>query len=201
MLAVGAAVAVQQSRIYNRPLNAAYQTIRGFDFELNYRFDLEQFVGGAPGNVALRVLANHQPTAKIVQFEGALPAYTGSSQPPLGVVAQPKTRVTTTITYRAGPWRVHVTDRWFDNYKKATLAGQVFEVPRVPSYNQVDLQISRDFKAMGADMNLYVDVENLFNVDAPLFSTQASNPGVRYPVPLFYPVLGRYFTIGLKGTF
>jgi outer membrane receptor protein involved in Fe transport len=179
------------TRIFNRPLNAAYQAIRGFDFEMNYRFDLEQLVGGAPGDVSLRILANHQPSQKTIQFDGAASTY-GS---------QPKTRLTGSFSYRAGPWRVNVTDRWFDSYNKATLPTQVYTDPRVRSFNQVDLQVTREFKAMGADMNVYVDVENLFNADAPLYSTQASNPGFSYPVPTFYPIMGRYFTVGLRGTF
>jgi outer membrane receptor protein involved in Fe transport len=177
--------------IYTRGVNAARTGIRGWDFEMNYRADLDQFVPSAPGNFSLRVLANHQPNQSTTQFTGAATTQTPG----------PKLRITTSVNYTAGPWRVSVTDRWLDSYDKRSLPTQVYLVTRAPSYNQVDLQLSRAFSAMGADMSAFIDVENLFNKDAPLNPTLTSNPGFSYPVAGFYPVLGRYFSIGLRGTF
>jgi iron complex outermembrane receptor protein len=177
--------------ILTQGLNAAYNAIRGYDFEMNYRFDLEQLFGGAPGNVALRVLANHQPNDKSIQFANAQPTYGGGTT----------TRVTTQINYSAGPWRVNITDRWLDSYEISTLPTQVFVDPTAKSFNQVDAQVTRSFQAMGGDMSLYLQVENLFNAEPPITGGGNANPGFGSAIPGGYPVLGRTFAIGLRGTF
>jgi outer membrane receptor protein involved in Fe transport len=179
------------TRIFTKGLNAAYQKIQGWDFEANYHFGLASLVGGAPGDIALRFLANYQPTQETIQFVGAAKT----------VTPNPKTRITATMSYRDGPWRVSLTDRWLDSYAKASLATQVYLDPTVPSFNQVDIQIARDFKIMHADMNAFVQVENIFDPPPPLYTTLTSNPGFNYPVPNSYPIFGRYITVGLRAKF
>jgi outer membrane receptor protein involved in Fe transport len=179
------------TRIFTRPLNATVQQIKGWDFEANYRFALENLISDAPGAFALRVLANYQPTQTSVQFPGAAQT----------VTAAPKTRVTSSLSYTAGPWRIGLTDRWFSSYKKATLPTQVYAEPKVKAFNQLDLQISRDIEIAGSNMNVYVDVENILDPDVPLYQTLTSNPGFSYPVPNNYPIFGRFFSVGIRGKF
>jgi outer membrane receptor protein involved in Fe transport len=176
--------------ILTQGLNAAYNAIRGYDFEMNYRFELESLIQGAPGNISLRVLANHQPSDKTIQFTNAVPTY-GQG---------PTTRVTSSFNYTAGPWRLNVSDRWIDAYERGT-AQQIYVNPHVKSFNQVDLQVTRNFTAMGADMGLYVQVDNVFAADPPITGGGNANPGFASAIPGGYPVLGRTFAIGIRGTF
>ena len=63
------------------------------------------------------------------------------------------------------------------------------------------------FDMWGGSSSLYFTVQNIGNTRAPLAPSNASNPGLFYPVPgstgpgFGYNDMGRYFTIGLKGNF
>jgi hypothetical protein len=43
-------------------------------------------------------------------------------------------------------------------------------------------------------------VQNVFNTLAPLVQNQSGSPGLLYPVTTGMDVMGRYFTIGLRGS-
>jgi hypothetical protein len=71
----------------------------------------------------------------------------------------------------------------------------------------MDVTIDRRFDMWGGSSSLYFTVQNIGNTRAPLAPSNASNPGLFYPVPgstgpgFGYNDMGRYFTIGLKGNF
>jgi outer membrane receptor protein involved in Fe transport len=179
------------TRVFNLALNTASRTIRGFDVEMNYRFDVDQVLADVPGTLALRILANHQPNDKSVQFAGASPSYSITS----------KFRVTSTLSYTAGDWRFNITDRFLNKYDRRGNVTQFYENPIIPSFNQVDVQISRGFTAMGAEMNAYIQAENVFNADPPITGAGAGIIGYGQTTPAGYPVLGRTFAIGIRGNF
>jgi hypothetical protein len=72
--------------------------------------------------------------------------------------------------------------------------------PHVNAWNQVDVNVTRDFTMEGADMSAYLVVQNLFNAQ-PAYVPNGTI-GQWYPTYTSgYSVqsaMGRYFTIGLR---
>jgi hypothetical protein len=112
-------------------------------------------------------------------------------------------------------WSVGVEDAWVSGFSQ--VAGPVLAAgsaqasaglnnwvnPHVNSWNQVDLNVSRNFAMDGADMTAYFVVQNALNAQPayipngtigqiyPTAQTGLSGYSVQSP-------MGRYFTIGLK---
>jgi hypothetical protein len=72
--------------------------------------------------------------------------------------------------------------------------------PHVHSWNQVDVNITRNFSLEGADLAAYFVVQNLFNAQ-PAYVPNGTI-GQWYPVyTTGYSIqspMGRYFTVGLR---
>ena len=188
---VDASPANYPSRVISNSLNAAFAGISGVDIEVQYRFALEDLLPDLGGNVSIRELMSLQPVNETQQFTGA----------PFTFTAQPKARSTTFINYTVGNWGFSVQDNWLSGWKKASNLTTVFyTVPRVVSYNIVDLNIDRKMSFDGGTADVYLAINNIFDAPGPLYPTNNSNPGFAYPVPAGYPVLGRVFTLGIRGT-
>ena len=180
------------TKVLSTSLNAALNKISGIDIEANYAFNLADLVDGLDGSVSLRELMSLQPVNETQNFTGA--AFT--------FVAQPKARSTTFLSYSVGNWGVNLQDTWTSGWKKAsTLVPLNYVVPRVISYNILDLEIDRKFDIGGSSATTYLSVNNIFDAPGPLYPTNTANPAFAYPVPGGYPVLGRVFTLGIRGKF
>ncbi|MDB5733987.1 MAG: TonB-dependent receptor [Alphaproteobacteria bacterium] len=194
-----ATVANFPSQVKSSPLNAARQYMEGWDIEADYGWDMEDLISGFPGSVNLRHLVTYQPVNTTIQLPGAAPQWT----------AQPKTRMTTFLAYQVGDWGLNMQNQWLSGMKKATsdpsVAGnnQIYAAPRISSYDVLDVTVDRKFDLWGGNADFYFSVTNIGNTRAPLFPTNASNPGLFYPIgggiTNYYEDMGRYFTIGLKG--
>jgi hypothetical protein len=132
---------------------------------------------------------------------------------------QPKTRQTTFLAYQVGDWGLNLQNQWLSGMKKASsdnaingnsatctglaCGNQYYAAPRISSYNVLDVTIDRRFDLWGGSSDLYFSVNNIGNTRAPLFPTNASNPGLFYPIggniSNYYDDMGRYFTIGFRG--
>ena len=177
--------------ILSQSLNAAYTGISGVDIEVDYRFALEDVLAGMDGNVSLRELFSMQPVNESQQFTGA----------PFTFTAQPKARSSTFINYTVGNWAFTIQDNWLSGWKKASnLTTIYYTVPRVVSYNIVDLNITKKMSFESGTADVYLAINNIFDAPGPLYPTNNANPGFSYPVPGGYPVLGRVFTLGIRGT-
>ena len=184
------------TQILSSPLNSANIQMEGWNFEIDYNFDWADVWSAIPGTMSLRHLTTYQPVLETQNLPGT----------PYSWTTQPKTRMTTFISYTVGDWDLDIQNQWLSGWKKANgLIGQVYAVPRVTSYDAMDVTISRRFDMWGGSSSLYLSVQNIGNTRAPLFPTNSSNPGLFYPTsgstgPGFgYNDMGRYFTIGLKG--
>jgi len=191
-----AATANFPTQILSSPLNSANIQMEGWNLEVDYGFDLEDVWSALPGTLTLRHLMTYQPVLETQNLPGT----------PYSWTAQPKTRMTSFISYQVGDWGLDIQNQWLSGWKKATgLLNQVYAVPRVTSYDAMDVTISRHFDMLGGSSSLYFTVQNIGNTRAPLFPTNSSNPGLFYPVsgstgPGFgYSDMGRYFTLGLRG--
>ena len=179
--------------LLNSPLNAAQQQIEGWDVEVNYTFELADLLEELPGSMNFRHLLSYQPVNTTIQLPGASPTW----------AVAPKTRQTTFLNYSVGDWGFSFQNQWLSGFKKnnaiVTTTSQNYAVPRVNSYNVLDVTIDRKFDLWGGDANMYFTINNIGNTRAPLFPTNGSNPGLFYPTNGVHDDTGRFFTIGLKG--
>ena len=179
--------------LLNSPLNAAKQQIEGWDMEVDYAFELADVMSELPGSVNFRHLFSYQPVNTTIQLPGASPTW----------AIAPKTRQTTFINYTVGDWGFSFQNQWLSGFKKnnapVTTTNNNYAVPRIGSYNVLDVTIDKKFDMWGGDADLYFTVNNIGNTRAPLFPTNGSNPGLFYPTNGIHDDTGRFFTIGLKG--
>jgi iron complex outermembrane receptor protein len=187
------------TQVLSQPQNASLVQMEGWNFEADYTFDWADVWTAIPGSVTLRHLMTYQPVLETQNLPGAAWTWTN----------QPKTRMTSFINYSVGDWGLDIQNQWLAGMKKATgFTNQIYLAPRVSSYNVMDVTIDRRFDLWGGSSSLYFSVQNIGNTRAPLWPTNASNPGLFYPTPgstgsgsVSYSDVGRYFTIGLKGNF
>ncbi len=180
------------TQVLSSPLNSALEQTEGWNFEADYNFDWADVWNAIPGSVNLRQLLTYQPVLETQNLPGT----------PFVWTSQPKTRATSFINYSVGDWGLDIQNQWLSGVKKATgFTGQLYLAPRLSSYDEMDVTIDRRFDMWGGSSSFYFSVQNIGNTRAPLDPTNASNPGLFYPVAGFYSDVGRYFTVGLKGNF
>ena len=172
-------------------LNTASTETEGWDFETNYAWQMS----GWKGAWTARLLATYQPVInKSVLFPGA----------PWTRVPDPSTRITTFLAYALNDWSFGLQDSWVSGFSQ--VAGPVttsinnWVNPHVNAWNQLDVNISRNFEMEGATMTGYFVAQNLFNAQ-PAYVPNGTI-GQWYPVYTSgYSVqspMGRYLTIGLR---
>jgi hypothetical protein len=189
------------TQILSSPLNSANVQMEGWNFEIDYSFEWADVWSAIPGSVNFRHLVTYEPVFQTQNLPGT----------PYSWATLPKTRMTSFINYTVGDWSLDIQNQWLSGWKKnnapITASGQNYAVPRITSYDAMDVTVARRFDMWGGSSSLYFTVQNIGNTRAPLFPTNSSNPGLFYPVsgstgPGFgYSDMGRYFTLGLKGNF
>jgi outer membrane receptor protein involved in Fe transport len=181
------------TQILSSPLNSARQELEGWNFELNYNFELADLWNDLPGSVNFRHLVTYAPVNQTQTLPGT----------PFNWAVGPKTRMTTFLSYQMGDWGFNVQNRWLSGAKKAngptTLTANNFVRPRLTSYNVTDLTIDRRFDLWGGSADMYLNVQNVFDTRAPLRGQNSSVPGLFYPGAGIYSDVGRFWTIGIRG--
>jgi outer membrane receptor protein involved in Fe transport len=177
--------------IFSKSLNTAYQVIEGSDIEADYHLDFADWGNALPGSMDFRVLANIQPVNELQQFTGA--AFTDT--------VFSKGHVTGFINWNLENWTVGLEDRWISGFTRATQPGIIYSPPAIGSVDFVDLNLQRRFSVDDNNYTAYFTVQNVFNTLAPVVQNQSGSPGLLYPVATGMDVMGRYFTIGLRGSF
>jgi iron complex outermembrane receptor protein len=193
----------QATKLFTFNLNTASQKTEGWDFEANYAWAAEEFIPGWNGSFTSRLLATYQP---VINNSVLFPGATFSRTP------DPSTRLTWMLNYTLNDWTVGVQDTWVSGFSQVTgpvlPAGSALASaglnnwlsPHVNSWNQADVNISRNFEMEGADMTAYFVVQNILNAQpayvpngtiGQIYSSYQSGYNGQSP-------MGRYFTIGLK---
>jgi outer membrane receptor protein involved in Fe transport len=190
----------------SQSLNAAFNKAEGQDYEVNYGFDVSDVVSDWRGSVNLRALATIQPVNTTSSFPGA----------PLTHTTSQKGRATLFGAYALDNWNVSAQWQWFSGQNKngvvppCTLAttglaagycsGMTFyAVNRVPSFSTMAFTLTRNFSFdNGAKMQAYFNVQNAFNSIPPDVAGSNGNPG-GISTPAGEDLMGRYFTIGVRG--
>lgn len=186
------------TRILSAGVNASRTWTHGYDFQLNYAFDLASLVSSLPGRVSLRHMASSQPPVKTITQLSA------SSTPTWGIT--PKLRQTSFLTYRNEDWTVALQYQWLGKVDLRTAAvtanAQNFVKPKLGSYKVLDTTISKQISGDGSGKtDVFVTVNNVFNERAPLFAPNNGLPNLVYPTLGFHDDMGRYFTAGVRLSF
>ncbi len=180
--------------------NTASVETEGWDFESNYGWQMSELVEGWKGAWNARLLATYQPVIqKTVLFPGS----------PFTRIPDPSTRITAFLNYALNDWSFGVEDEWVSGFSQ--VAGPVTPTinnwvnPHVNAWNQVDLNISRNFALDGAGMTAYFVVQNLLNAQPayvpngtigqwyPVYSNNSAGYNVQSP-------MGRYLTLGVRAS-
>jgi len=175
--------------IYSKSLNTAYQVIEGSDIEANYHWDFADWDNLLPGSVDVRLLANIQPVNEAQQFTGA--AFTNT--------VFPKGHITGFVNWNLNDWTIGLQDRWISGFTRASQPTIVYSPPAIGSVNFVDFNLQHRFSVDDNNFTAYFTVQNVFDTLAPVVQNQSGSPGLLYPVVTGMDVMGRYFTIGLRG--
>ena len=180
-------------------LNAAFNQTEGEDYEVNYSFDMADIDSDIGGNVNLRALVNVAPVLNSSTFPGAALQHgfgAGTTTP------SQKGHATLFGDYTLGNWNVATQWHWFsDEFKNGVFgAGQTFyDQNRVPSFNTMDFTLTRKIALDdGSGFSAYFNVQNAFNAIPPDVIGSAGNPG-GINTPTGEDLMGRYFTIGIRG--
>jgi iron complex outermembrane receptor protein len=189
--------------VYSQSLNSAFQSTEGEDYEIDYNFALGDIDQSLPGNISLRGLFNVQPKVDTQGYPGA-PVTQGTSGG--GTTPNNKGHATIFADYTLGNWSMDGQVHWFSGVYLNTLptAPLIYASPRVPSFTTVDLTLSKHITFDdNSDATVYLSVQNTANTQPPITIGSAGNPG--YLIPTLNgetpSVMGRYFTIGLRGNF
>jgi iron complex outermembrane receptor protein len=186
------------TRLITFNLNTASQETEGWDFETNYGWQMSDLVENWTGSWTSRLLATYQPVIqKSVLFPGA----------PFTRSPDSSTRIAAFLNYTLNDWSLGLQDTWVSGFSQVpgpvTSSINNWVNPHVNSWNQVDLNITRNFQMAGTDMSGYFVVQNLFNAQPayvpngtigqiyPTAQTGFNGYSVQSP-------MGRYLTIGLR---
>lgn len=190
------------TRVLQRNVNASREWTKGVDVEANYSFDTVGIASGAEGRVDLRALVSYQPTLARQTLPG-LPVQqsAGIVGNPTGLPGISKVRAVFNAGYSSGGLKLRVTERWQSKQQPSDRHVFYDLRPDIPAYSYTDVYVSYDIKAGGVEFTPFLTVENLFNKQPPLIGGQNNVPGLFYSTGRGFDVIGRYFTMGIRGRF
>jgi outer membrane receptor protein involved in Fe transport len=192
------------TEILNVGLNAARLKTHGYDFQLNYGFNMSDLVSSLGGRVSFNHMATYQPPVETINLPNT----------PVSWTRAPKLRQSTFLTYQNQGWTVALQHQWLGKVRLATspvipanptatppVAGsQNYVEPNLPRYNVLDATVSKRIGERGDSRNteIYLTVNNLLNERAPLFPSDSGLPNLFYPTLGFHDDMGRFFTLGVR---
>ncbi len=177
--------------IYYRSLNIATAKTEGVDVDANYVTNLGN------GRLTLRGLVTYQPT--LTGNNGINVAGAAGQQ---GTVGQAKWRATAMLGYSTDNVAIDIQERWRSSLTQSANPTLIYTTPDVPAVAYTDLNLTF-YPGGNKDKQFFISVQNLLNKKAPVYISTAfaSNPGFYYPAVNGDDVIGRYFTIGVRGKF
>jgi iron complex outermembrane receptor protein len=180
--------------LFSQSLNAAFNVTEGEDYEIDYSFDTADVLSDLSGLVNLRALVNVAPVNTVSSFSGA----------PVTHTVNPKGHATILADYTLGNWSVNGQWVYYSggNNNGVFGPGQTFYAQnRYASFSTMDFTLSKLITFdNGSVMSAYVNVQNAFAAVPPYTVGSSGNPGSVFGgVPQGEDVMGRYFTIGIRG--
>jgi hypothetical protein len=146
------------------------------------------------GTVNLRALLNVAPVNTTSSFPGAPFTYT----------TQPKGHATLFANYTLGNWSVNAQWHWFSGGSNVGTFGAgrtYYAQDRYDSFSTTDFTLTRLITLSGdTAVSAYFNVQNAFDSVPPYTVGSSGNPGSIFGgIPQGEDVMGRYFTIGVRG--
>jgi len=195
--------------ITRRPVNIAVQKTRGIDFEASYNFNVSDVVEAWDGQVGLRV----QATKYIENFIDTTlaPATDDVGEMPGG--APPHWAGVVRLDYRADTWSTNLAARLMSSgvlrntYIECQTNCPIVAVPfqtidnnYAPGYFYMDWSISKSFELAGAEMETFLNINNIFNRDPGMIARGSDEIGYELPTTNLgkYDSLGRVFRAGIR---
>lgn len=177
-----------------QPLNVAAVQTRGFDVEVDYLTHV------GPGDLSLRGLATF--ATHYTQRQSPLnPVQNILGTNDLGSSAGlPKFKGSFSADYRLGGFKLGLIESVIGALHQSAVTFYVDN--DLPPMAYTSLNLSYDLPKMGAvsQMQVFANVDNLFDTSPPF--APAANPGLIYPTYRgLYDVVGRTYTIGVRGKF
>jgi iron complex outermembrane receptor protein len=180
--------------LISKLLNAAFNVTEGEDYEVDYNFDTADIDSSLEGQVSLRALLNVAPVNSTSSFAGASLQHT----------VNPKGHATFFGQYTLGNWSVNAQYHWFSDLQKNGVFGSgqsYFAVPTVGPFATFDFTLTKKITLdNGSALSAFFNVQNAFNSIPPDVTGSSGNPG-GVNVPQGEDIMGRYFTIGVRGEF
>ena len=187
------------TEVLNSPFNAAVQKIKGYDFELDYHWDMWG------GQFSFRHLATYQPVNSTLNTPASR-WYTWAIQPDL--------LQTTFISYQNDGWNVSLQNRWLSNVTLESSSNnlndgvygvnggtQNYVDETLDAYDIVDITVAKNFELGDSKMEAFLTINNVLDERAPLFPSNSGLPGLFYPTLGFYDDMGTFFTTGVRVSF
>ena len=195
--------------ITRRPVNIAVQKTRGIDFEASYNFNVSDVIEAWDGQVGLRV----QATKYIKNFIDTTlaPATDDVGEMPGG--APPNWAGVARLDYRADSWSTNLSARMMSsgvlrntyiecqtNCPTVTIPFQTVDNNYAPGYFYMDWSISKNFELAGAEMETFLNINNIFNRDPGMIARGSDEIGYELPTTNLgkYDSLGRVFRAGIR---
>jgi outer membrane receptor protein involved in Fe transport len=180
--------------LFQQSLNAAFNVTEGEDYEIDYGFDVADVLSDLSGMVNLRALLNVAPVNTTSSFQGA----------PLTYTNQPKGHATLFANYTIGDWSVDAQWHWFSggtNIQTYGAGATYYAQPYYTSFSTTDFTLTKRITFdNGTVVSAYFNVQNAFDDVPPYTVGSSGNPGSIFGgIPQGEDVMGRYFTIGVRG--
>ena len=185
--------------IIQQLLNLSGQNVRSTDFALDYAFKTQSF---GRFDVSSSITWYNSYKLQIVPTEGFY-EYSGYASQNEGTVA--KYRTYTTIDWKNAGWDAFVAYTFIPSVKDIGSGGSSASDPvNVPSYNQIDLGLTYDFKALhfghGLDgLKVTLGVNNAFNKTPPL--AVGAFPDTNADTAFYNGSIGRMYYVNAKYDF
>jgi outer membrane receptor protein involved in Fe transport len=185
---------LNNATIYTGGLNAQQQTVEGLDYEISYRWQLNNVFNYFDGNIDLRLLASQRLTSETI-LAGALTNALGTT------TDGPRWRGLFTVGYTQGPSRTNITVRYLgpgvlNNFPAGN--PQSVDYDHYKSATYVELAENWDFPVFGADVTVYGVIQNLFDkAPPPVPSAGATSIGA----DSLHDLLGRAYRAGFRYKF
>ena len=182
----------------NRSVNISEVETRGLDFEANYSARLFD------RPASLRFLTAWQPHVYYRQPNLATIDQGGVAFGPGGMAATPSVRVSAFLRLRPlNDVTVDIMERWRSAMKISGDPAEVWADNHMRSFGTTSLNIGYKLELGGSDVQLFLNVDNLFNAIPPQggFSGNGTRAGLRDGYALGDDTRGRYFTIGARSLF
>ena len=199
----------EQILIHISPINLARQTVRGFDFEANYRLSLNRMFEGWHGDVTLRALATHNLKNILDNTINAPVNIAGQNAGSAADGGMPSWRWMASITYDGRTLMTALTVRGVSagamsntfiacasSCPPATVDHPTINDNYISGAAYFDTSIIYRF---GPRADLFLNVQNVTDMDPARVPRINGTPyGYAQTNPILYDILGRVFRAGVR---